>query len=86
MGQSKFSVALGGLLCMSCVHKDLKSRLIFRGTVASILHIEKNEFNNTLNLGMNPQIKKELDFVLNSFLSFHLGKKLKSVGVMNSLR
>lgn len=86
MTQSKFSVALGGLLCMDCAHKDLKSRSIFRGTVASILHIEKNDFSNTLNLGLNPQIKKELDFVLNSFLAFHLGKKLKSVGVINSLR
>ncbi len=77
-GQAKFSVSLGGLLCGRCQHKDLTSRQIFRGTTATILYIENNHFRNILNLGLNPQIKKELDFVLNSFLNFHLGKKLKS--------
>lgn len=84
-GQSKFSLALGGLLCPGCYRKDLRSRSIFRGTIASILHIEKNDFKNNLNLGMNPQIKKELELVLNSFLNFHLEKEFKSQKVMNKL-
>lgn len=84
-GHSKFSSALGGLLCTQCYPKDLKARTIFRGTVASILHIEKNEFKNNLNLGMNPQIKKELDAILNSFLNFHLEKELKSQKVLNKI-
>jgi len=82
---AKFSFALGGLLCTRCYHKDLKSRSIFRGTVASILHIEKNDFKNNLNLGMNPQIKKELHIILNAFLNFHLEKELKSQKVLNKL-
>lgn len=85
-GHSKFSVILGGLLCAHCAHKDLRAKSIFRGTVATILHIEKNEFKNNLNLGLNPLIKKELGFVLNSFLNFHLGKKLKSEEVINNLK
>jgi DNA repair protein RecO (recombination protein O) len=84
-GQSKFSLALGGLLCPKCGHKDLRGRSIFRGTVASILHIEKNDFRANLNLGLNPQIKKELDLVLNSFLNFHLEKELKSQKVIEKL-
>ncbi len=86
MGEARFSVILGGLLCQGCGRKDIKARSIFRGTVASILHIERNDLKNNLNLGMNPQIKKELDFVLNSFLNFHLGKKLKSEAVANNLK
>jgi len=85
-GQSKFSIILGGLLCEKCISKDMKSRAIFRGTVATILHIERNDLKTNLNLGLNPQIKKELDFVLNQFLNFHLGKKLKSERVVESLR
>jgi len=85
LGQSKFSLVLGGLLCSRCCHKDLKARSIFRGTVASILHIEKNDFKNNLNLGMNPQIKKELDVILNAFLNFHLERELKSQKVLNKL-
>jgi len=77
-GQSKFSFTLGGLLCLKCQAKDLKSRSIFRGTVATILHIERNDFKSNLNLGLNPQIKKELNMILNSFLNYHLEKELKS--------
>ncbi|MBM3246609.1 MAG: DNA repair protein RecO [Candidatus Omnitrophica bacterium] len=85
LGQSKFSLVLGGLLCHNCYHKDLAARSIFRGTVASILHIERNDFKNNLNLGMNPQIKKELDAILNAFLHFHLDRELKSQEVLSKL-
>jgi len=85
MGNSKFSLSLGGLICPKCYHKDLSARVIFRGTIASILHIEKNSFLNTLNLGLNPQIKKELDMILNSFIKFHLEKDLKSERVAERL-
>jgi len=84
-GQAKFSLSLGGLLCPRCMQKDPASRGIFRGTIATVLHIERNTFNASLNLGMNPQIKKELDLILNSFLSFHLGKELKSQKLINKL-
>lgn len=85
LGQSKFSLSLGGLLCSGCQQKDMSSRTVFRGTVASVLHIEKNDFKNNLNLGMNPQIKRELNMILNAFLNFHLEKELKSQKVLNKL-
>lgn len=85
LGQSKFSLGLGGLLCEKCCHKDLSARSIFRGTIASILHIERNNFKSNLNLGLNPQIKKELEVILNAFLNFHLERELKSQKVMNRL-
>ncbi|MGA2774725.1 MAG: DNA repair protein RecO [Candidatus Omnitrophota bacterium] len=84
-GQSKFSLALGGLLCGKCEKKDFTSRNIFRGTVASILHIEKSDLRGALNLGMNPQIKRELEAILNAFLNFHLEKELKSQKVFNKI-
>jgi DNA repair protein RecO (recombination protein O) len=85
MGQSKFSLSLGGLLCAKCFARDTAGRGIFRGTVATILHIERNLFRNNLNLGLNPQIKKELEIILNAFLNFHLEKELKSQRVLNKL-
>jgi DNA repair protein RecO (recombination protein O) len=85
LGQSKFSLLLGGLLCPGCYQKDTSSRSIFRGTIASILHIERNDIKTNLNLGMNPQIKKELDLILNAFLNFHLERELKSQRVLNKL-
>jgi DNA repair protein RecO (recombination protein O) len=85
LGQSKFSLSLGGLLCEKCYPKDLSARSIFRGTIASILYIEKNNFKNNLNLGLNPLIKKELEIILNAFLNFHLEKELKSQKVLNKM-
>jgi DNA repair protein RecO (recombination protein O) len=83
--QIKFSLNLGGLVCPKCISKDPYARSIYRGTIATILHIERNVFQNNLNLGMNPQIKKELDLILNSFLNYHLGKELKSQKVIAKL-
>lgn len=86
MGEIRFSLSLGGLLCSRCPRKDPKSRAIFRGTVASIQYIQKNPLQNTLSLGLNPQIKKELCFILDSFITFHLGRKMKSQEVMEQLQ
>ncbi|MFH0791153.1 MAG: DNA repair protein RecO [Candidatus Omnitrophota bacterium] len=85
INQSKFSLRLGGLLCARCYKKDFNTRSIFRGTIASILHIQKNDFKTNLNLGLNPQIKKELELILNSFLRFHLEKDIKSEKILNAL-
>jgi DNA repair protein RecO (recombination protein O) len=85
LGQAKFSLSLGGLLCDKCQRRDLASRAIFRGTIATILHIERNDFRSALNLGMNPQIKKELEMILNAFLNFHLERELKSQKVINKI-
>ena len=69
---------LGGLVCEVCrqVHGDAAP--ISRGTVASIIHIEKNEWEKSLRLGLTAPIKKELKYVLNNFLVFHLEKNLRS--------
>ncbi len=86
IAQARFSFNLGGLLCEHCKSRDIKSRMIFRGTVASILHIEKNVFSDVLRLGMNQAIKKELNQVLDAFLEFHLGKKTKSNKVFEKVQ
>ncbi len=73
-----FSSSRGGLLCENCLVKDRASRLIYRGTIASIVYIQKNEIDNNLRLGLNSMIKKELSSLLNKFLEYHLEKQLKS--------
>lgn len=85
MGESRFSLMLGGLLCPKCGRKDTSARGIFRGTIATILYIERSDFKANLSLGMNPLVKRELGMILNAFLNFHLEKELKSQRVMNTL-
>ncbi len=83
--QVRFSNALGGLLCQKCSAKDKQSRSIFRGTIASILHIQKNNWENLLRLGLHPQVKQELKIILSNFIEFHLEKRLKSEKVIRQL-
>lgn len=86
LSQARFSLKLGGLLCHACLRKDAGARNIFRGTVATMLHIENNDFEKNLNLGISPQIKEELDYILNVFINFHLEKELKSQRVLNKIK
>jgi DNA repair protein RecO (recombination protein O) len=85
LGQAKFSLRFGGLLCERCSAKDAASRAILKGTIATILFMEKNDFKKTLTLGMNAEIKKEIDLILDLFIRFHIEKDLKSVRVLRNI-
>ena len=74
----RFSLRLGGLLCEVCKDTAGEATPISLGAVASILHIQKNSWEAALRLGMAPFIKKELKYVLNHFLVFHLERHLRS--------
>ena len=73
-----FSLRLGGLLCGDCQDSTSQTTPISLGAVASILHIQKNNWEGALRLGMAPFIKKELKYILNHFLVFHLERQLRS--------
>ena len=78
LGQARFSLAKGGLICRECESSDHSATLISPGAVATILHIEKNNWAQCLRLSISDPIKKELKYVLNHFLVFHLEKRLKT--------
>lgn len=74
----KFSMRLGGLICMNCLSNDSEAIPISKGAIASLLHVERSDWPKTLRLGLSAPIKKELKYILNNFLVFHLEKQLKS--------
>lgn len=78
IGQARFSLSLGGLVCSSCKVPASSLISITKGTVASILHIEESPWSQALRLGLSDRIKKELKYVLNHFLVFHLERHLRS--------
>lgn len=77
-GQARFSLPLGGLVCSTCKVTQGSLIPITKGTVASILHIEESPWPQVLRLGVSESIKKELKYVLNHFLVFHLERHLRS--------
>jgi DNA repair protein RecO (recombination protein O) len=77
-GQTRFSLPLGGLVCSSCKVPSGSLIPVTKGTVASILHIEESPWVQAIRLGLSETIKKELKYVLNNFLVFHLERHLRS--------
>jgi len=77
-GRSRFSLKDGGLVCHQCPLTDTPVHYISPGTVASIIHVEKNDWPSCLRLKLTKTSQKELKYILNNFLMFHLGKKIKS--------
>ncbi len=82
-GQARFSLKSGGLICLRCKSKDGEVTLVFPGTVASILYIERNPWSRCLKLGLTERIKGQLLFILNNFLVFHLDRELKAMKYLN---
>lgn len=85
-GRARFSTQMGGLVCVDCKLNDAASSVISQGTIASILHIENNDWKKSLRLALAPSIKKELKFLLNNFLVFHLERPLRSAQYLTTLR
>ncbi|MDP1853173.1 MAG: DNA repair protein RecO [Candidatus Omnitrophota bacterium] len=77
-GEAKFSSKFGGLLCPKCAYRDSQIHPVLRGTIASIKHIERSGWSDTLRLNLAHPIKAELKNMLDKFLMFHLEKRLKT--------
>lgn len=78
LDRARFSARLGGLVCGSCQTTAHCASPISAGTIASILHIERSDWRQGLRLGLTAVIKKELKYILNNFLVFHLERQLKT--------
>lgn len=77
-GQARFSLKEGGLVCLKCCTGDHSLDAISPAAVSSIIFAEQNEWPACLRLKLDESVKRELKFVLNNFLVFHLGRKIKS--------
>ncbi len=76
--QARFSPGEGGLLCRDCRVYDPQIHPVSQGAIASILHVEKNPWARCLRLKLTKRVREELKYTLNTFLVYHLGRRLKS--------
>lgn len=76
--KARFSMKSGGLICFECPTSETHFTMISRGTVASMLHIEQSNWPASLRLGLTDTVRQELKYVLNNFLVYHLGRKIRS--------
>lgn len=75
----RFSMKLGGLICDECSLRDLGSEKISEGSIASLLHLEKRSWPQSLRLKLSKAVENELSKVLKGFLSYHTGVELKAL-------
>jgi len=80
----QFSMKLGGLLCEDCRANDRAATAVSRGTIASLVHIEKNSWEHALRLKLTALTKKELKYILNNFLVYHLERHLKATRFLSA--
>ena len=84
-GDAYFNAKRGGLLCPKCGLSDNYSAAVLKGTVASILHMEENDWDNSLRLGLSGKIKEEFNTILQNFMEFHLQIRPRSKEVLEAL-
>ncbi len=77
-GRAFFSMKQGGLICRNCQSGDKTLSPISPGTVATILHVERVAWEQGRKLKLTNISRDELKYILNNFLVFHLGRKVKS--------
>lgn len=82
-GRARFSMGLGGLVAPDVKLTENAFTVISRGTIQTILHIEKVPWEESLRLGLATPIRKELKFLLNNFLVYHLEKRIRSARFLN---
>ncbi len=76
--QARFSLREGGLVCLDCSAGDVTLEALSPGAVSSIIYAEGHAWPICLRLKLTESVQKELKYVLNNFLVFHLGRKIKS--------
>lgn len=82
---ARLSVRLGGLLCERCLSQDRAALAIAPGTVATIAHLERTEWDDALRLRFTMHARREMREILSEFLEFHLDRQFPSLTMLRGL-
>ncbi len=80
-----FSHKKGGLLCGRCFFHDPSAEAVYPGTISTILYLERHGLRRGMRLGMHPRVRAQLAAMLERFMYFHVGKRLKSQRVLQQI-
>jgi len=76
-GPVRFSLNAGGLICVNCpTTQGADQSVISQGTIATLLRMEEMPWEQSLRTGLMPTTRKELKYLLNNFLVYHLERKI----------
>jgi len=73
-----FSLNLGGLICWECKDRDRDAKRLLKGTLASLIYIDKSNPERLYSFKIDRKIKSELQDLLKIFIQYHLEREIKS--------
>ena len=77
-GEIRFSPALGGVLCYSCVGYDLRALRLNRGTLETLKKLLAWEPSRLVRLKADRTVQGQLKDILRSYLDYHMEYRVKS--------
>jgi DNA repair protein RecO (recombination protein O) len=79
------SARFGGIICDSCLSKDVESIKIPNSTLKILEYLQKKEFYSLSKLIVNKKSEEDVKNVVSYFLQYYFSDKLKSLKVMESI-
>ncbi len=82
-GPVRFSLNAGGLICSDCPAPSAHEQsVISQGTIATLVRMEETVWDQSLRIGLMPGTRKELKYLLNNFLVYHLERKIRAAAYL----
>ncbi len=77
-GRPRFSPRGGGLVCPGCPVPDPEAVAVAPPVIAALRHIARNDWTYAGRLTLHDGVRRPLQAIVNRFLVFHLGRRLRS--------
>ena len=85
-GSFKFSSSLGGLLCSNCFSHDPGALSCKMGSVKVLQQLATMDMRKLKVLKISPEIKREMERLMEEYLLLRVDKKLKTTGFIKKLK
>lgn len=85
-GESRFSLALGALLCDKCFTEDRDAIKVSNGTINFIERIKDMSFELIPRVKVSQHVGRELEYFLRRFVDYHIQRKLNTVEFLKKVK
>lgn len=81
-----FDVMQGGVLCPRCGPLSATAVPISMPTLKFLRHFQRSSFGEAMRAELSPEVKGEMESLLNRYLTYHLERRLNSPGFLHEVR
>jgi len=81
-----YSALLGGILCPNCGPREMSARPISMAALKYMRHFQRSTFKDASRAQVSPQVRQEMEAVIQYFLTYHLERGLNSPAFIREVR